>query len=687
MKINKQILAASLAAFCVYFCTYAFRKPFTAASYEGLFLGFLDYKTVLVLSQVIGYTISKFIGIRVISSVSKSRRAVYLIGLILIAEFSLLGFALTPYPYNFPFLLLNGLPLGMVWGLVFAYLEGRKTTELLAVSQALSFVVSSAIVKAVGKYVMDSWQVSQFWMPFITGLLFFIPLLLFVLVLERTPPPDVEDEIARIKRKPMTARDRRTYFLMIAPGLLLLCTAAVLLTIYREIRDNYTIEILSALGYGDKAGYLAYSEIVVAVLVLFVFVFIMYVKSNESATIWLHALMAAGLLLICASTPLFTAGLLNGYWWFTITGIGLYMAYVPFHGILFDRLIAFFGKPGNAGYLIYVVDAFGYLGSGLVLVYKAFFAESINWLVFFINMGYIIASTGAICLGLALIYFLYRKKQLDTINNHQKHQNSMSNTTELNEQQLLQWNRDGFLKIENFFSAEEAEAIKSWVDEISNWEISEDKWMHHYETINSEAKLSRTENFVPFHPGMKNLLTEGKVIKVLSSAIGEEVVLYKEKINYKYAGGGGYAAHQDAPAYDNIQKHVTCLFPVDNSSVDNGCLFFAPGMHQQGLISPDERGCIQQETTDKMNWVPVEATHRDIVLFHSFAPHKSGRNDSQLARRALYLTYNALSEGDLRGSYYNTKRENFKRFKEEGDEKANRISNIGHFEGQTVSHI
>ncbi len=419
MKINKQILAASLAAFCVYFCTYAFRKPFTAASYTGLYLGFLDYKTVLVLAQVIGYTLSKFIGIRVISSVNKSKRAVYLIGLILVSELALLGFALTPYPYNFPFLFLNGLPLGMVWGLVFAYLEGRKTTELLAVSQALSFVVSSAIVKAVGKHVMDSWHVSQFWMPFVTGLLFAIPLLFFVWILERTPPPDVEDEMARTKRKPMTTKDRRAYFMMIAPGLVLLVIAAVLLTIYRDIRDNYAIEILTSIGYGDKAGYLAYSEIIVAALVLVVFLFIMYVKSNKRAIIWLHCLMAAGLLLISISTPLFTAGILNGYWWFTITGIGLFMGYVPFHGILFDRLIAFFGKQGNAGYLIYIVDAFGYLGSGLVLIYKSFFAGSINWLSFFITIGNIIALSVAVCMILALVYFLYRKKQLKQINKHQ----------------------------------------------------------------------------------------------------------------------------------------------------------------------------------------------------------------------------------------------------------------------------
>ncbi|MAZ65185.1 MAG: hypothetical protein CMG51_02520, partial [Candidatus Marinimicrobia bacterium] len=58
-----------MAAFSTYFCMYAFRKPFSAASYEGLqFLNTsFDLKTVLVTSQIIGYALSKMIGIKVVS--------------------------------------------------------------------------------------------------------------------------------------------------------------------------------------------------------------------------------------------------------------------------------------------------------------------------------------------------------------------------------------------------------------------------------------------------------------------------------------------------------------------------------------------------------------------------------------------------------------------------------------------
>ena len=54
---------AIATSFSTYFCMYAFRKPFAAATYNelGTFVG-LDLKTAIVISQIIGYTLSKVIG-------------------------------------------------------------------------------------------------------------------------------------------------------------------------------------------------------------------------------------------------------------------------------------------------------------------------------------------------------------------------------------------------------------------------------------------------------------------------------------------------------------------------------------------------------------------------------------------------------------------------------------------------
>jgi hypothetical protein len=67
---------AMFAAFATYFCMYMFRKPFTAASYQGETIADWDQKSVLVGTQVLGYLISKLIGVKVISQMRPSHRAI-----------------------------------------------------------------------------------------------------------------------------------------------------------------------------------------------------------------------------------------------------------------------------------------------------------------------------------------------------------------------------------------------------------------------------------------------------------------------------------------------------------------------------------------------------------------------------------------------------------------------------------
>ena len=171
-----------MAAFGAYFCMYAFRKPFNAGTYHGYQLFGMDYKAVLIIAQVFGYMFSKFIGIKIISELKPKNRRKLIVGLILFAEASLVCFGMIPYPYNFIFLFFNGLPLGMVWGVVFSYLEGRRFTEVLGMGLSISLIVSSGILKTV-YFTIHGWfpSISEFWLPCVIGL-FFLPLFLFFCV-------------------------------------------------------------------------------------------------------------------------------------------------------------------------------------------------------------------------------------------------------------------------------------------------------------------------------------------------------------------------------------------------------------------------------------------------------------------------------------------------------------------------
>jgi len=254
----------------------------------------------------------------------------------------------------------------------------------------------------------------------------------------------------------------------------------------------------------------------------------------------------------------------------------------------------------------------------------------------------------------------------------------------LDSAQHIDWKNNGYLKISGFFSPEEVEALQKWVAEIAQWKPTRDKWMHHYESTAEGIRLSRSENFVPYHAALKKAVTHGKVVGIVSELMGEPAVLYKEKINYKYPGGGGYAAHQDAPAYEFVTFHITCLISVDAATAESGCLYFAQGRHQEGFIALDENGCIAPEAASQMEWTAVPTVPGDILLFGSYIPHKSEANRSNAPRRIIYLTYNPRAQGDWRERYYQDKRQAFAQYTKAHATQARQISKIAHFQGRTV---
>lgn len=397
-------LLAGFAALACYACMYAFRKPFAAATFGGAEFAGVDYKVWLVVAQVLGYMTSKFIGIGVIGGLDHSRRARLLLMLIGAAWLALLGFALVPAPWNIPFLFLNGLPLGMVWGVVFSYLEGRRATEAMGAILASSFIFASGLVKTVGKAFLLA-GVSEFWMPFLTGAVFVLPLLGAVWLLERIPEPDDADRAARCERRGLNAEERRIFIARFLPGLMLAIACYVALTVVRDFHDNFEAELFTDLGYGNSATVFAQIETPIAIAVLLLTAGLMLVRNNLHGLMTMHALMLAGLVTAGCATLAFQAGTLSPLWWLGLVGFGLYLAYVPFNCVFFERLIATFRVTGNVGFLMYLADAFGYLGSVTVLLVKEFADLQLSWTDFFAASVLRLSVFGSLALLGSAIYF------------------------------------------------------------------------------------------------------------------------------------------------------------------------------------------------------------------------------------------------------------------------------------------
>lgn len=402
------VVYGMLVAFCTYSCMYAFRKPIMAATFANEFYWGVDYKILIITAQVIGYTISKFIGIKIVSELKDSQRALGILLLIGISALALFLFAITPAPYNLFFIFLNGLPLGMVWGLVFNYLEGRATTELLAVGMAVTQIFSSGLVKTIGKSLLVYVHIPEIWMPFFTGLIFIIPLLFFVWLLNLIPPPSAQDIALRTARKPMNGAERWQFFVTFAPGLVLLIASYTFLTVYRDFRDNFASDIWNALGYGDNTLIFTQTEIPIFLLVMLVIGLMVWVKNNYLAFLINHLLVILGVGIVGISTRLFQLGILSPDLWMILIGLGLYLAYTTFSLMIFERLMATFKYLGTVGFMMYLADSCGYLGSVLILFYKNFAHPKIAWIEFFIAMSYWLSGTCIILMLLSLAYFQFK---------------------------------------------------------------------------------------------------------------------------------------------------------------------------------------------------------------------------------------------------------------------------------------
>lgn len=398
---------AAAAAFSTYFCMYAFRKPFAAAAFEGTVTdSALTLKTALVIAQIVGYTLSKYAGIRVLSELPARRRPALLLGLVGTAWAALLLFGLLPGLWKLLPMFVNGLALGMIWGLVVGYLEGRSTSEVLLAGLSCSFILASGAVKDVGRFVMRSWGVSEQWMPFVTGALFVVPFVISVALLCRVPEPSSTDRASRSPREAMNGAMRADFLRRFWPALVLLLVSYFFLTAFRDYRDSYGADVFEELDYGGESALFSKTELPVAFGVLGSLALLSLIRDNARALYAVFAVMTLGIALLGIGTALFDARLISGATWMILLGLGSYLAYVPFGSVLFERVISYTRAPGTAVFGIYLADALGYTGSVLVQLYKDLVSTSASRLEFLRSFSYAMAALGIVLLPIAGLFIV-----------------------------------------------------------------------------------------------------------------------------------------------------------------------------------------------------------------------------------------------------------------------------------------
>ena len=405
-------LYTAAVVFLAYTMIFGFRKSFTVATFDGITIAGYSYKTVLVICQMLGYLLAKFYGIKYISELKRTGRGKIILVLTGLAWLCWLFFALIPVPYNILFLFLNGFPLGMLWGVVFSYVEGRRSTDFIGATLAVSFIFASGFVKSVGAWLMFNFGISEFWVPFCTGIVFSLPLILFVYLMEKIPPPTPEDINYRAERIPMSAADRKNFIKEFLGGIIACVVIYCFATIFRDIRDNFGAEMWKEMGFFNQPAIFTKTETPITLIVLLLIGSMVLIKNNFTALKTAHYFILAGFILAGTCTVLFKGNQISPIWWMTLVGLGLYMVYIPFNAVFFDRLISTFKYASNVGFLIYIADSFGYVGSIGVLLSKEIFKVQLNWVTFFSNSVVILSVIGSLITLFSLYYFSKKYKKL-----------------------------------------------------------------------------------------------------------------------------------------------------------------------------------------------------------------------------------------------------------------------------------
>jgi ectoine hydroxylase-related dioxygenase (phytanoyl-CoA dioxygenase family) len=250
--------------------------------------------------------------------------------------------------------------------------------------------------------------------------------------------------------------------------------------------------------------------------------------------------------------------------------------------------------------------------------------------------------------------------------------NAETNNMGWHEQKVF-FQENGYLWIKDFFSIEQVQLLQNWADEIHREseatlqlpeEISQS--LSGTLVIVPEAKhpkqACRAEDLCTIYPELYHFV-RGTVTAYISYILDEPYVLFKDKINFKWPGGGAFLPHQDFPAYENFgpREHVTAMVCIDPATLENGCLQVAKNWNQGNTILPyvtggPSHGSIDPKCSNELSWLPLLTSTGDLVLINSYIPHYSEVNHSQKPRRAMFFTHNRLKEGDHRCAYYHAKR-------------------------------
>jgi ectoine hydroxylase-related dioxygenase (phytanoyl-CoA dioxygenase family) len=230
----------------------------------------------------------------------------------------------------------------------------------------------------------------------------------------------------------------------------------------------------------------------------------------------------------------------------------------------------------------------------------------------------------------------------------------------LSYEQLQTYNEQGYLVLRNVFSEHEAKVLQVECDRLLTLSQYTDPFNIRagYKTYaDGSVAIERMDPVHDISPVFADLVQDQRILSPLRDIYLDEPLLFKDKLIFKLPGANGYTMHQDAAWWQGfpIEGLVSVMVAIDGATTENGGLELFPGYHDRLRSTP---GVLRNMNAEEIAEIDagtgeiVETNPGDVILFHSFTPHQSGPNLSQISRKQLFLTYTPSKNGQLYKAHY-----------------------------------
>ena len=222
----------------------------------------------------------------------------------------------------------------------------------------------------------------------------------------------------------------------------------------------------------------------------------------------------------------------------------------------------------------------------------------------------------------------------------------------LSEEQIELFNRDGYITGIQILDDQQVEVLREELTRLQSLKEDERSLFYHYESNESEDP-----DKVLFHalgtwrltPGFHDVIWSPAFRMAAFQLLGRSFRLFHDQLFCKPARHGGVVAwHQDFSywTFTKPMHHLTCWIGLDDSTTENGCLYYVPGSHKWGLLPVTGLTGDMNAVKSVLNPEQLEIFENRIAnelpkgyasFHHPLTMHGSYSNSSDRPRRATVI--------------------------------------------------